>query len=424
MTGARRSETPYRTGLPVWVIVAMATLIGLNLRASLGSVPPLLDHIATDLDLNGTQQGLLTAVSIFFIGFSAPFGQKLARRIGSEYATAVVLGVLALGGFLRLGAGHLPVFLLSSAVTGAGMGGATVLMPGLIAHYVPRIRGFATGMYATGLALGVALGTAIAVPTEQWLGGWRPALALWGVITGFTALLWLVLVPRLRAGSAEATIVGQVVDHRLPWRNRTAWLVTWYTTSCMVVGFSGMAWVTPLYVQQGLSAQRAAGYFVLFQVVQLASMLGLPAITDHTRDRRWLLALVMACSAAGLAMLALAPVTLAIPAVALFGLGAGGGSTLALILLVDVTLHQADGARLNAMVMLVAYPTGAAAPLLVGFMHDLTGTFASGYLIILGVAVATLATVPVFHPGRSLHEAPPPVLPGTGVVVDGAGPRI
>jgi CP family cyanate transporter-like MFS transporter len=402
----------------------MATLIGLNLRASLGSVPPLLEQIAADLDLNGTEQGLLTSVSIFFIGFSAPFGQQLARRIGSEYATAVVLGILAVGGFLRLGAGHLSIFLLSSAVTGAGMGGATVLMPSLIAHYVPRIRGFATGMYATGLALGVALGTAIAVPTEQWLGGWRPALALWGVITGVTALLWLTLVPRLRAGSDETTVVGQVVDHRLPWRNRTAWLVTWYTTSCMVVGFSGMAWVTPLYVQQGLSAQRAAGYFVLFQVVQLASMLGLPAITDHTRDRRWLLALVMACSAAGVLMLVVAPLALAIPAVTLFGLGAGGGSTLALILLVDVTLHQADGARLNAMVMLVAYPTGAAAPLLLGFMHDLTGTFASGYLVIFGVTLVTLATVPVFHPRRSLHTQRAVATLDGGVVVDGAGPRL
>ena len=128
----------------------MATLIGINLRAAMGSIPPLLEEIAEDLAISSTTQGLLTSVMIVFIGFSAPFGQRLAARIGSERATAAVLGILALGGLMRLGAGQLWVFLLSSAVAGIGLGGATVLMPSLIAHHVPRIRGFATGMYSSG----------------------------------------------------------------------------------------------------------------------------------------------------------------------------------------------------------------------------------------------------------------------------------
>lgn len=408
--GSPASTSPASTKparpLPAWVLVAMATLIGVNLRAAMGSVPPLLEPIAEDLAISSTVQGLLTSVMIVFIGFSAPFGQRLAARIGPERATAVVLGILSLGGLMRLGAGNLTVFLLSSAVAGIGMGGATVLMPSLIAHHVPRIRGFATGMYSTGLASGVAIAAGIAVPTEQWLGGWRPALALWGVVTALTAVLWLALVPRLRSTSPAGAPVGSVVDHRLPWRNGSAWWVTSFTSAAMVIGFSGLAWVTPFYAELGVSPQRAANYFVLFQTVQLGAMLTLPSLTDFTRDRRWLLALVLGCSAAGILMMVTAPLTLVYPAVCLFGLGAGGGSTLGLILLVDVARNQTDGARLNAMVMVIAYPLGAAAPLLLGFLRDLTGTFTSGYLVILGITVLTLLTVPALHPHRSLTPRP------------------
>jgi MFS transporter, CP family, cyanate transporter len=389
------------------VLVTMIFVIGVNLRGSFGAIPALLPDIVADLHLSSAVQALLISITILFIGLTAPLGQKLAARIGSERATAVTLLLLAAGGLLRLGSGSVAVFLLSSAVCGMGMGGVSALMPSLIAHHLPRIRGLTMGMYSTGLAGGVALAAAIAGPTETWLGGWRPALAMWGAITLVTALVWVLLIPRLRGEPGtdpiDAVAVA-TVDHRLPWRSPTAWWITSFTVACMIIGFSGLAWVTAVYVALGVSRQHAATYFVIFQLIQLLAMLTLPALTDHTRDRRPLLVVTLGCSALGIAFLVLAPLPLAIPAVCLYGIGAGGGFTLSLVLLADVTGSQTDGARLNAMVMLVAYPCGAAAPLLLGVMHDLTGGFGAGYCVVFGLAVVTLCTVPVFHPGRSLES--------------------
>ena len=380
----------------------MVTLIGLNLRAALGSVPPLLPHITADLHLSGTSQGLLTSVVIVFMGLSAPFGQKLGVRLGAERATAVTLGLLAAGCALRLVAVHELVFLASCAVAGIGMGAASALIPSLIAHHVPRIRGITTGLYSTGLALGVAAAAWVALPTERWLSGWRPALALWGGITALTGLLWLALLPRLRGATRPPEPAG--IDHRLPWRSPTAWWVTWFMTANMIIGFSGLAWVTPFYVELGAPAGRAAGYFVLFQVVQLVAMLTLPWVTDFTRDRRAMLALCVACSGLGITCLLVAPLALAIPAVCLFGLGVGGGSTLALVLLVDTTTSQRDAARLSGMVMLVAFLAGAAGPALLGLLHDLTGTFMSGYATVLVLTLLLLVSVPAFRPGRTIED--------------------
>jgi CP family cyanate transporter-like MFS transporter len=397
--------------LPAWLVVAVVTLIALNLRSTFGSVPPVLHDVAADLHLSGTTQGLLSSVVIVFMALSAPFGQRLGARIGGELATLVALAVLAAGLSLRFVAFSAAVFLLSSAVAGVGMGSASALLPGLIAHHVPRIRGFATGMYSTGLALGVAVAAWIALPVQQGLGGWRPALGLWGGITAATAVVWLALLPRLRAGSAGRRTADVVVDHRLPWRSPTAWWVTLFTGAFMVIGFSALAWVTPLYVELGVPVRTAAGYLALFQIVQLVAMLTLPAATDFLRDRRPLLAGTVVCTAAGVALLVLAPVPLAVPALCLFGVGVGGASTLALVLLGDTTRTQHDAARLNGMVMLVAYLAGAAGPALLGVLRDVTGSFTTGYVVVLVLTVLVLGSVPAFRPGRTIDDATGPAAP-------------
>jgi CP family cyanate transporter-like MFS transporter len=175
-------------------------------------------------------------------------------------------------------------------------------------------------------------------------------------------------------------------------------------TANMIIGFSGLAWITPFYVQHGVPDQRAALYFVLFQVVQLVAMLTLPWASDFTRDRRLMLGLCVAFSGLGILLLLLAPVALAVPAMCLFGLGVGGGSTLALVLLVDTTESQADAARLSGMVMLVAFLAGASGPALLGLLRDLTGSFVAGYATVLVLTVLLLVSVPVLRPGRTIDD--------------------
>jgi CP family cyanate transporter-like MFS transporter len=195
----------------------------------------------------------------------------------------------------------------------------------------------------------------------------------------------------------------------MPWRSGTAWWITLFSTTQMMIGFSGIAWVPALYVSLGLSGQEAANRLVLFQVIQLTTMLTLPALTDHTRDRRALLAVVLASTTAGLALLLASPVSLSIPAMILFGMGVGGGSTLALVLIVDATRTQADSARLGAMVLLVAFLAGATGPVLLGVLRDATGGFTAGYAVMLGVSVGMLALTVVYRPGRTIHDAAEPV---------------
>ncbi|QIG44643.1 MFS transporter [Nocardioides anomalus] len=394
---------------PAWLVVVLIAAIGLNLRASLGSIPPLLTDMNEDLHLSNTAAGFLTSLAVVFMGISAPIGQRLGARLGAELATGLAMLLLAAAGLARLlplGAGLLFV---SVAVAGLAMGGASALMPSLVGHHLPHIRGLAMGIYSAGLAMGVAIAAGTVVPLEHLLGGWRPALASWGAIAAAAAAVWLLAVPRLRRSTAGRPVEALVVDHRMPWRSRTAWWVTLFTTNQMVVGFSGLAWVTPLYVSLGMTNQEAANRFVIFQVVQLATMLTLPPLTDYTRDRRPLLAFVLVSTSVGITMLLLDPVGLSVPAMLFFGAGVGGGSTLGLLLIVDSTRSQPDAARLGAMVFLVAFIAGAAGPVVLGLLRDLTGGFTAGYAVMLGLSVAMLALTVVYRPGRTIEDVAEPV---------------
>lgn len=402
---------PAHDRLPAWVLVVMVAAIGLNLRASLGSVPPLLDHIRTDLDLSNTTAGLLTSVPAVFMGLAAPIGQRAGTRFGSESATGWLMVVLGVAGVMRLLPFGAWLLFLSTALAGLAMGGASVLMPAFIAQHLPRIRGVAMGIYSTGLALGVAIAAGTSAGLEQLLGGWRPALAAWGGIAAATAAAWALLARRLGTGRPPRTASGQ----GLPWRSRTAWLVALFSSSQMIVGFSGLAWITPLYLDLGTSPQHAANLFVLFQVASLITMLTLPALTDYTTDRRPLLAIVVMSTIIGNALLIVAPVSLAVPAMTLFGMGLGGGSTLGLVLIIDASHTQEAAERLGAMVLLVAFLSGALGPLVLGVLSDLTGDLRAGYGAMLALSVAALALVARITPGRSvedeavtLTDGPPP----------------
>jgi len=58
--------------------------------------------------------------------------------------------------------------------------------------------------------------------------------------------------------------------------------------------------------------------------------------------------------------------------------------------------------------MLVAYLIGAGGPELLGILHDLTGSFTLGYVVVLGITLLALVTVPAFRPGRMIDDAPAP----------------
>jgi CP family cyanate transporter-like MFS transporter len=172
-------------------VVAVAEV----LRPPIAGVGPVLGEVQQDLGLSAATVSALTALPVLCFGAGAFAGPALARRLGVDRALAAVLAALAAGLLIRVAEGA-AVLVLGTALAGAAIAVANVLLPAVVKQDFPRRVGLMTGLYTATLSGFAALAALTAVPLSQWTAiGWRGSLLAWGGVAVLALLLWL---PQLR----------------------------------------------------------------------------------------------------------------------------------------------------------------------------------------------------------------------------------
>jgi MFS transporter, CP family, cyanate transporter len=388
MTASRPStRPPVAAAPPGWGVLVVVVAVALNLRPAIAAVPPVLDAIQRDLGLSATAAGLLTALPVVCMGAFAPAGAALARRVGPEAAVALALTLVAAGTLVR-GLGPSAVALYGGTlVSGIGIGLGGVLLPRVVKAWFSNRPGAVTGLYTAGLVTGAMLASAATVPLMNALGvGWPAAIAAWGLPAAAALAAWVPVTRRLRTAVEPAP--GPV---RLPWRSGVAWRVTLYMGSQSLLYYAALTWLSPLYLAEGWTADRAGLLLGLFSLTQIFSALAVPALADRTGDHRPWIALCVGAATVMLAAIGLAPTAAPWVWAAVLGLGVGGMFALALTLLVKLASSPAGAARLSGMALLVGYLLAATGPVLAGALYDAAGSYRAPFLALAGIGVATLA---------------------------------
>jgi CP family cyanate transporter-like MFS transporter len=385
--------------LSTWLALLLVIATGVNVRAIFGVTPPLVPVISADLDLSATTASLLTSMPILAMALCAPLGHVLSTRLGTDWAMAALLAFLGLAEVSRVAIDSATPLVVTAGLIGGALGALSTLAPAMIAHHLPRLRGLATGVYSTSMALGVGLAAGTAQPIADGLGGWRVALAVWGL------LAWVLVAVTLAlrgAGAGMPETPGPATRVSLPLREARAWFVTAVYSVAMFLGFGVIAWLPSLFIDHGIAPTKAAVYLVCFQFVQLFSILTLTALTDRVAGRRGVFAIAMLTSTIGIGMLAMEPHDWAVPGLLLGGFGIGGASSLALVKVQDEAVSPQDATRLSSMAMLFSFTAGAAGPFVIGALKDLTGSLVPGFWLCFAVSVLSLLLLVRMHPAR-LH---------------------
>lgn len=394
-----------RTGrLSTWVALALVVAIGVNIRAIFGATPPLVPILSDELGLSATTASLLTALPVLAMALCAPLGHALSTRLGADWAMISLLIFLGVAELSRVLIDSAMPLVISAGLIGGSLGAISTLTPAFISHHLPRLRGLATGIYSTSMALGVGLAAGTAQPINDHFGGWRVALSLWGAAA--LALVVVLVIVRL-AGKGMPTLAGPRQSISLPLRERRAWFVTVVYSIAMFLAFGVIAWLPSLFIDHGIAPATAALYLVLFQCVQLISILTLTPLTDRMPGRRAVFATVMITSTVGTLMLTLEPRDLAVPGLLLAGFGIGGVSSLALIKVQDEAVTPQDATRLSSMCMLFSFTAGAASPFLMGVLKDLTGSLVPGFGLCFTVSALSMLLLIGMHPARQDRDTEP-----------------
>ncbi len=365
-------------------------VLAFNLRAAITSLPPLFPELASSLHLSPAAIAWLAATPVVCFAVFSGVAAPLSRHFGEERVLLAALALLAAG---LLGRGALPGQLLfpGTALAGAAIALMNVLLPSLVKRRKPARAGLLIGVYLLSMATGSILGSLIAVPMFQASGGSVAlALGVWALPAAAAVLVWLPQW-RFRTVPAGARPAGQQRLLKVS-RYPLAWQVMGFMGLQSLIYYAALSWLPTLYRDRGAGAVHAGTLLALMNLGNAVTALLMPVLAHRTRDQRWLVALTVAFSAAGLAGVWFAPLGGAAAWVLLLGFGQGAGLGLAIYFTLARAPNPVAAASLSAFAQGAGYLVAAAGPLAVGFLHSLTGSWTIPVVMLLAVLAAELAT--------------------------------
>ena len=382
-------------------------LVAVNLRPAAASIGPVLDRIQAEVGLSSGWAGALATLPVLCFGLLAPLAPPVARRLGIHTTIAVAMWALLAGMLFRLipGAGFLFV---GTAVAGAAIAIANVLVPVIVRRDFPDRTGTAMALYTTALIGFAALAAGVTVPLADWLGGgWRPGLGVWAIPAVIAALAWLPAIRRRETATDAPAPRSPVVRPLL--RQPLAWWVTLFFAIQSGGFYATLAWLPDIFRSHGASESDAGLLLSLSIVVGLTTATTLPYVAARRRDHRWLVVACSALMAAGLAGILAAPMSVPYLWAILLGLGQNAAFPLALMLIVMRGGTVATTEGLSTLAQSVGYVLAAFAPLAVGALHGLTGSWTVPLILLLALVVPQ--TLVGLAAGRDRQLSPPSPTP-------------
>jgi MFS transporter, CP family, cyanate transporter len=379
-------------------------LVALNLRTAVASISPIAADIAADIPLSAVGLGLIGMVPPVAFAASGFVAAPAARRYGLERVLILAILAMVVGLSVRAVAGSYAVLLAGNviALTGAGVG--NILLPPLVKRYFPDRIGLLTSLYATVMSVSTAMPAGLAAPITSVVG-WRASLGMWSILALTSAVPWVLL---LRQNRRERTIVPEeVTDELTPapqllgaiWRSRLAWVLALAFSISGFHAYAMFAWLPELLVQTAaVTPIQAGGLLSLFSLMGVPSALIVPILATRMKNVGILVHAGIAAFVIGYLGLLLAPAAAPILWVAL--IGSGPLIFPACLVLINLRSRTHVGAvALSGFVQAVGYAIGALGPLLIGFLHELTGGWSLALLVLIATALAgTLTAVSLRKP--------------------------
>ncbi|MGV9271118.1 CynX/NimT family MFS transporter [Kitasatospora sp. NPDC003701] len=379
---ATASPSSNRSKYLGWLFAVAIAAAAFNLRPVVTSLGPLLDQVRTDLGMNPTLAGLLTAVpSLCFalFGFAAP---GMARRFGPIAVVTAGMGAITAGVLARSFAGGTAVFLLLTALALAGVAVSNVLIPVVIKRYFPEKVGPMIGLYSMSLSAGTALAAAVTVPLTNAFGGdWRIGLGIWAALGALALLLWLpvAVTRRERGGKAGGATAKLPIT-----RSRTAWAMACFFGLQATGAYVVMGWLPKIFQDSGISEGTSGVLLALTMVIGVPVSFVLPNLAARRGDQRLFVVLLASFGIAGYTGLALAPA--AAPWVWATLVGLSNCAFPLVLTMIGLRARTAGGvAQLSAFAQGVGYLISIPGPILIGRLYQATGEWylPLGFLAVL-----------------------------------------
>lgn len=368
-------------------------LAGTALRFTILAVPPVLAIIQSDLNLTGTQVGILTSLPVVMMGLAAVPGSLLIARFGALSALMIGLVLTALGGALRGVAFEAWTLFAATVAMGAGVAVMQPAMPSLVRQWLPHRIGFGSAVFTNGLLVGEVVPVALTVPLL--LGafglGWQGGLAFWSLPTLAVAAIVFWFAPRASSPAAIAAPMRWWPD----WRSPQTWRLGLVFSAANTLYFGVNAFV-PGYLSASGHPDLIAPTLTALNAGQIPASILLLAVAARAERRIWPLMLMGI-----VALAAIAGLVATTSAWTVFFAGVSG-FTVATILTLGLALPATlcapeDVGRMAAAMFTIGYALAVILSVAGGALWDLTGDVRFAFLPVACGALPLLLLAPTIR---------------------------
>jgi CP family cyanate transporter-like MFS transporter len=382
------------------LLLAALLLAAMALRPQLVGAGPLIPDIQEDLGTSHSVAGLVGTIPVLCMGLFAPLAGVVAHRWSLRTAMAGCLLAIAVAGLGRAVTPGVALLLALTLPIGIGMAIAGTLLPVAVKSSFAHRPAFASGIGVTGINLGAAISSALAIPIASAWEGWRGSLAVFSLATLAICAGWLALS---RGAWRERSALR---PPRLPVRRPIVWGIVAAFALPSLVYYGLVAWIADAYQERGWSDEASGALLAVMGVASVPSGLVVPYLADKMGSRRgwmWFASGAMGLATFGFAALPGGGFAWAV----LTGIGLGTVFPISLTMCLDVARRPADAGAAAALMFLAGYPIAALGPLGVGALRDLTGSFDASLWCLFGIVVGMAAILAPLTTARLRPEAAP-----------------
>jgi sugar phosphate permease len=404
MSDNRHPTSAVQTRMALTSFVALFSIVGLALYG----LPFYYDFMVTDFGWSRTQVTSGNAISKLTVG---PLFGFLAGWIVDRFGPRrLMMAGIVMAGAALIGLAHMTalwmfyVFYLFNAL-GYVCGGP---LPNqvLLSRWFDKSRGKAMGFAYLGIGIGGYLVNKLS-PQLADAFGWRGALQVLGILIVVLALplAYFVRDEPDDAGPARSGLppVAPIGDL---FRNPAFYLLA-IGSMCSIGAVGGTNQHLKLFLSldQHFSQRDAASVISTVLACSIAGRLLMGWLADRIA-RKHVMLLIYLLIAASIPLLFIAQSQAALYAFAvIFGLGLGGEYMIIPLMAAELFGVKVLG-RLLGVILTADGVAEATCPMLVGYLRDVTGSYRTGFVLLIAVALSgTLAIA--FLPRRSAQPMEP-----------------
>ncbi len=346
-----------------------------SFRSLITTVGPVVGSIKEDLNISSGIAGMLTTIPVIIFSVTAFFAGAILPRYRVGVSAPVCFVITAAGAVIRSYGGSAGLY-IGTLLIGLGIGALNVMVPALNREKMPERIGVLTGFYNVSLNLMAGMGSGLTYTLSQKIGGWRPAIALWGIFPLIAIPLWLRLTRMDRFNDREGESFSPFAAAG-KFLNGKVWSVCVLMALQSFIYYSlVIAWCPTMLTDKGLSSGTAGTLTIFLQVISLIPAYFVPVNAVNPK-RRTAIALLGGCSYLLSTVIYLIGNSLPamIACCVLWGISAGSCFSYVLALISLSGKNKTETTWISGFVQMFGYAFAAIGPALFGFIVDANGSW-------------------------------------------------